>query len=407
MKRSIMLRVLLASAIMCRLTYAQTATTLYTFSAAPDGASPYAGLVFDVAGNLYGTTIMGGTGSCFNGELHGCGTVFKLDAAGVETVLYSFQSGADGAYPWASLVIDSAGNLYGTTLEGGLSGAGTVFKLDPAGQETILHSFVGSPDGANPYGALIRDGQDNLYGATNAGGFKKCGAGGCGTIFKIDAEGRETIMHRFGQGADGQNPYGNLWRDSTGSLYGTTYRGGALGFGTVYRFNRQGETILYSFQSVTDGYGPEAGVVGDLTGNLYGTTAVGGSNCVGGCGTVFMLDPSGKKTTLHNFTGGSDGELPNASLILDRSGNLFGTTFKGGENGGTAFWVTTDGVFVGAYDFLVPGGPYFSSLIRDSKGHFYGTTNGGGTTCSGGGCGTIFEINFPFSIGFVPTTTKQ
>jgi hypothetical protein len=110
---------------------------------------------------------------------------------------------------------------------------------------------------------------------------------------------------------------------------------------------------------------------------------------------------------LHNFTGGSDGELPNASLILDRSGNLFGTTFKGGENGGTAFWVTTDGVFVGAYDFLVPGGPYFSSLIRDSKGNFYGTTNGGGTTCSGGGCGTIFEINFPFSIGFVPTTTKQ
>src|ERR1700719_2219108 len=195
MTRSLISLILICVAL-CAGARAQTYTVLYDLVGAPDGALPYAGVFLDSAGNLYGTTNVGGNGPCYNGSAHGCGTVFKVDPSGNETVLHSFVGGSDGSYPWGSVTGDSSGNLYGTTLEGGSFGAGTVFRLDPSGQETILYSFSGAPDGANPYGGLIRDRLGNLYGTTSYGGSTACrNAGSCGTVFEIDAAGTESVLY--------------------------------------------------------------------------------------------------------------------------------------------------------------------------------------------------------------------
>jgi uncharacterized repeat protein (TIGR03803 family) len=342
---------------------------------------------------------MGGAGTCYNGIVHGCGTVFKVDSSGTETVLHSFVGNPDGEYPWGAVIGDSSGNLYGTTLEGGVFDAGTVFKLDPTGNETIMHSFSGIPDGANPYGALIRDTAGNFYGTTSLGGSAGCGgSGGCGTVYKVNPNGSEKVLHSFTGGTDGMNPYGSLSRDTSGNLYGTTYGGGAgclNGCGTVFKIDDAGkETILYSFRDVPDGSGPEAGVVRDSSGNLYGTTVIGGNiDCQGPCGTVFKIDPSGIESILYRFKGRLDGQWPDASLILDSRGNLYGTTFQGGNGAGSVFRISAAGYFGIIYDFASGGGgPYFSALVRDSAGNLYGTTSGfGGNVCVGG-CGTVFEI---------------
>ena len=386
-----------------RTALAQEFSILYSLAGPPNGAIPYAGLLRDSAGTLYGTTIMGGTGTCYNGIVHGCGTVYKLEPNGNETVLYSFAGGTDGQYPWAALIEDSSGNLYGTTYEGGLHSAGTVFKLDSAGHETILYNFSGVPDGANPLGALIRDAAGNLYGTTNFGGSAACGeGGGCGVIYKVGASGVEEVLHAFNGGtSDGQSPYGSLAHDVSGNLYGTTYAGGTgclfgNGCGTVYKIDILGhETILYSFQAGVDGSGPQAGLAIDPVGNLYGTTAIGGyNNCPGGCGTVFKIDPSNNETILYRFKGKLDGELPNSSLIRDSSGNLYGTTFGGTEAYGSVFGLSSTGHFGLLHAFTSgSGNPYFASLVRDPAGNLYGTTtSGGGDACSGG-CGTIFKVS--------------
>jgi uncharacterized repeat protein (TIGR03803 family) len=217
---------------------------LYFFTGASgaDGANPYSGLIRDSAGNLYGTTLYGG--------IYENGTVFKLDTTGKETVLHaftgSFTGGADGAWPKAGLIRDPAGNLYGTTLVGGLilgctqssTGCGTVFKLDGTGIETVLYSFTGWADGAIPLGGLIRDPAGNLYGTTQYGGDLTCPdfvPFGCGTVFKLDATGKVTVLHSFTGGAGGANPYAGLIRDAAGNLFGTTYNGGTSGFGTVFK----------------------------------------------------------------------------------------------------------------------------------------------------------------------------
>jgi uncharacterized repeat protein (TIGR03803 family) len=203
-------------------------TVLYSFTGGADGEFPEAGLVRDVAGNLYSTTIFGGTSGNCNG---GCGTVFKLDTTGKETVLYSFRNG-DGAYP-NSVIRDSAGNLYGTTYGGGPpsfcfgSGCGVVFKVDTTGKETVLYTFTGGADGANPYAGLVRDAKGNLYGTTSYGGDMAACKGGCGVVFKLDKTGKETVLHRF-MGADGASPYAGLVRDAKGNIYGTTFTGGDL-----------------------------------------------------------------------------------------------------------------------------------------------------------------------------------
>jgi uncharacterized repeat protein (TIGR03803 family) len=368
---------------------AQTFTVLYTFTGSTDGAGPIAGLIRDAAGNLYGTTQYGGDTSC---SVVGCGVVFKLDTNGNQTVLHSFTGSPDGAYPSAGLIRDAAGNLYGTTQYGGASGNGTVFKLDTSGKETVLYSFAGLPDGTTPLAGLLRDEAGNLYGTTQQGGDSSCNVVGCGVVFKLDTSGIETLLHRFTGGADGANPHGNLTRDAAGNLYGTTQYGGASGNGTVFKLDRTGrETVLHSFTRGPDGAGPLAGLTLDATGNVYGNTEYGGAF---GYGTVFKLDAgtTHKLNVLHSFDGGRNGGTPAASLIRDVAGNLYGTAVVGGvSDAGVVFKLDTKGrggvlySFNGGSDGVRP----FGSLIRDAAGNLYGTTFAGGDS----GFGVVFKLS--------------
>jgi uncharacterized repeat protein (TIGR03803 family) len=284
-----------------------------------DGATPYAGLIADKAGNLYGTTTAGG--------VNGWGTVFKVAPNGIETVLYSFcaqTNCADGAYPRSSLLLDQSGNLYGTTSEGGtMYDLGTVFKLAPNGTETVLYAFgTHYGDGATPWWGVIMDSKGNLYGTTVYGYLGRKG----GTVFELTPNGTETTLYSFCSYGypvctDGESPT-SVIRDEKGNLYGTTASGGAnssdscdsgagqdFGCGTVFEVTSKGvEIVLYSFcaqAGCSDGETPYAGLVKDNAGNLYGTTYEGGlSGCSSnnfGCGTVFELAPNGTETVLYSF----------------------------------------------------------------------------------------------------------
>ena len=323
-------------------------TVLYNFGLGRDGGGPYGTLVSDAAGNLYGTAEYGGRGSHKVCAL-GCGVVFKWDKeTGKETVLYSFKgTDGDGAYPDAGLVWDANGNLYGTTSEGGAYGGGTVFKLDQSGKETVLYSFgAAQGDGNLPLAGLVLDANGNLYGTTSEGGIGGCNyGGGCGTVFKVDKTGNETVLYSFTGGTDGGFPvFGYLVRDAAGNLYGTTDSGGSSactnGCGVVFKVDESGnETVLYSFSGTGgDGANPDAGLVWDAAGNLYGTTFAGGAS---GYGTVFMLDTTGTETVLHSFKV-SDGGNPYDGLVRDAKGNLYGTTSCCGRSGGqgTVFELT-------------------------------------------------------------------
>ncbi len=311
-----------------------TESVLYRFSGS---AGPIAGLIRDSAGNLYGTTLEGGTA--------GLGRVFELSSAGQEIDLHSF-SGPDGAYPEGGLLRDAAGNLYGTTDLGGdlqcaqqflNKGCGTVFKLDATGRETGLYVFTGGSDGFQPYSAVVADHNGDLYGTTLEGGNDNCQGEGCGTVFRVSARtGRETVLYRFTGLTDGAFPNAVL-RDASGNLYGTTQSGGTSHlYGTVFKVDTTGrETVLYNFMGGTDGGGPAAGLIADASGNLYGTTEFGGDlSCsrynIPGCGTVFKLDTAGRETVLYRFTGGADGLYPVAPLVMDLAGNLYGTASHGG-----------------------------------------------------------------------------
>jgi uncharacterized repeat protein (TIGR03803 family) len=363
---------------------AQTYTVLYSFTGGADGGGGvFAGLVRDGAGNLYGTTWGGGANHL--------GTVFKLDTTGKETVLYSFAGGSDGDNPHAGLVRDSAGNLYGTTVYGGTngcsSGCGIVFKLDKTNKKTLLHEFTGASDGEYPYAGLIRDSAGNLYGTTYAGG-----ASGFGTVFKVDTTGKETILHSFtGGAADGEYPFAGLVRDAAGNLYGTTQNGGAFNYGTVFKLDATNkETLLYSFSGGVDGGYPYYGyLVRDSAGNLYGTTFEGGAF---NYGVVFKLDKTGKETVLYSFAGGTkDGEYPYGGVVRDPSGSLYGTTYLGGAfSEGTVFKVGTTGkeTLLRSLAYSTDGGYPYDGLVRDSAGNLYGTTDAGGPA----GAGTVFKL---------------
>lgn len=268
-------------------------TVLYAFKGEADGQpNGYAPpLIRDEAGNLYGTTYVGGDLSACN---DGCGVVYKVDRAGKETVLYAFKGTPDGEDPgtYGALLRDEVGNLYGTTAGGGNSGWGTVFKLNRAGQETVLYSFTGGADGGAPYAGLIQDPEGNFYGTTG-----ERGEFGWGVAYKLDPTGTETVLHAFTGGADGAFPLAGLIRDAKGNLYGATLLGGEFGDGVVYMLDPAGnETVLYNFTGGADGANPYASLVLDEAGNLYGTTVEGGDlsdlngGCVGfGCGVVFEL----------------------------------------------------------------------------------------------------------------------
>ncbi|HXM20010.1 MAG TPA: choice-of-anchor tandem repeat GloVer-containing protein [Terriglobales bacterium] len=312
--------------VLYKLDTAGTETVLHIFSGSPDGVGPAAPLVRDKAGNMYGTT--GGGGSV------GYGTVFKIDTAGKETVLYNFTGGSDGCNPYQGLVVGQFGALYGTAFGCGSSDAGTIFKVDRAGKFTLLHGFIGS-DGRNPlYGHLTMDKSGNLYGLTEYGG-----AYGYGVLYKLTKRGT-TVLHSFSYGtSDGCWTYGSVVQDKAGNFYGTTYRCGSYGYGTIWKVSQKDqETVLHNFDC-TEAIGPVAGVVLDSKGNLYGVTSYGGADCGSdGYGVLYELSASGTLTVLHTF-GGSDGIYPDGEVLRTAKGTLYGTTsMGGGANGAGTVW---------------------------------------------------------------------
>jgi uncharacterized repeat protein (TIGR03803 family) len=359
-------------------------TGLYSFPAAPGGTIPFAGVTRNSAGDLYGVTQQGGAANA--------GAVYKVDAAGRETALYSFSGGADGNYPEADVVLDSAANVYGTTLGGGTSGQGVVFKLGPSGQETVLYSFTGGADGGYPNGVIL-DSAGNIYGTTAFGGAGSATGAQEGVVFKLDAAGLETVLHAFTGLSDGGTPESGVIRDSSGNLYGTTAEGG-LGAGVVYRLDPSGqETVLYTFTGGDDGGSPFAGLTLDPAGNLYGTALNYGS---GGGGVVFELDAAGHYTVLYSFTvDGPDGSAPFAGVVRDSSGNLYGTASAGGDTGcslscGVVYVLRPSGQLTVLHSFTggADGSYPYGGVILDPAGDLYGTTGFGGAA----GAGVLYKL---------------
>ena len=374
----------------------------YSFGAQPDGIHPDASLI-DIGGTLYGTTAQGGTNSCGS---DGCGTVFTITTSGSGKVLYSFGVAPDGNTSRASL-LDVDGALYGTTSYGGKNtcsyGCGTVFRVTTGGTEKVLYSFGARPDGSNSTAGLI-DMDGTLYGTTTDGGLNKCsGYDGCGTIFTITMSGKEHALHDFEGPPDGADPAANLI-DVRGTLYGTTYAGGAHHGGTVFRIGPDGKLkVLHSFGSGNDGKFPFAGLI-ESEGLLYGTTTEGGAgSCIGsgsryvGCGTVFSITPSGTEKVLHYFSNGSsgdDGQYPLAGLVKVK-GAFYGTTYGSGEGGsqccGTLFRITRDGSEKVLHSFgsgTGTDGLYPEAGLINVNGTLYGTTTYGGTHNNG----TVFAL---------------
>jgi uncharacterized repeat protein (TIGR03803 family) len=376
---------------------AQTETILYSFcpqTVCSEGAQPEAGLVMDASGNLYGTTEYGGA---FDD-----GAVFKLSPDGTETVLHSFKGRkGDGTEPLAPLMMDAKGNLFGTASAKGAHNGGTVFKISPSGTETILYNFCtlsDCTDGNQPLAGLIHDKAGNLYGTTAIGGTYNLG-----TVFKLTPSGVQTVLYSFG-GIDGSVPWAALVMDGQGNLYGTTYSGGDLslcngqGCGTVFKLAANGtESVLYSFCSqqgatCTDGTNPRSGLLLDKKGNLYGTADLGGTT---GNGMVFRISPQGVETVVHSFAGyPDDGGRPLAGLVMDSAGTLYGTTYQGGtDNDGAVFKIRNTGAVALLHSFSDDGTDGFwpvGTLLLDSAGNLKGTASYGGADHTDGG--TVFTI---------------
>ncbi|MGB6677311.1 MAG: choice-of-anchor tandem repeat GloVer-containing protein [Terriglobales bacterium] len=366
---------------------AQKEKLLYSFGTTRmDGDYPRAGLIFDNAGNLYGTTYSGGA--------HNAGSVFELthktSGRWTERILHNFKGGADGAFPAANLIFDASGNLYGTTYAGGVHDSGTVFELTPEATvgwtEKVLYAFGSrSQDGTSPYAGLTLDGSGNLYGTTLEGG-----TGSSGTVFELTLKAgggwTEKVLHSFGQGKDGSSPYASLIIDTAGNLYGTTFYGGADGLGTAFELTpkaggKWAEKVLHSFNG-KDGKNPTASLIFDASGNLYGPTE----------DSIFELMPK---------TGGGWAEKvlynsgSTAGLIFDGAGRLYGTTYVGGPQGeGTVFELTrkADGKwkYLVVYSFIggVDGANPYAGLALDRSGNMYGTTYFGGADNQG----VVFEF---------------
>jgi uncharacterized repeat protein (TIGR03803 family) len=361
---------------------------VYSFGAYPDGEEPYADLV-DVGGTLYGTTYAGGTNSCATSTYNNtCGTVFSVTTGGSEKVLYNFRPYGDANFPIAGL-IDVGGTLYGTALGGGRYYYGAVYSITTGGTEKVLHSFGAASDGQFP-GADLIDVKGTLYSTTTDGG-----ADDVGTVFSITPSGAENVLHSFGPGRHARYPFASLI-NVDGTLYGTTTGGGAHKKGTVFSVTLSGRMkVLHSFGAASDGQHPVAGLI-DVKGTLYGTTSEGGAySCVyyGGCGTVFSITTSGTEKVLHNFSGGTDGSGPMASLI-DVNGTLYGTTYRGGAGGGcslgcgTVFSVTTGGSEEALHSFSGSDGSGPMASLIDVNGTLYGTTAYGGAHHGG----TVFAL---------------
>jgi uncharacterized repeat protein (TIGR03803 family) len=368
-------------AVAARPARAQTFTTLYSFTAASDGNGPFASVFQDPAGNLYGTTVYGGDLNCFAPA--GCGVVYKVSPDGTETVLHSF-SGPDGQWPFTPVIRDSKGNIYGAIYNGGVNYYGAVFKIDTAGKETALYNFTGGSYGCYPFQGLVRDEAGNLYGTTAGCGY---GELGYGTIFKVDKAGNFTLLHTFTrETSDGGNPhYGHLTMDKSGNLYGVTLWGGAYDEGVLYKLSKNGTfTLLHSFAGgASDGCNPCGSVVQDETGNLYGTTSGCDSN---NYGNIWKVSQKAKETILHSFAGGrSDGCGLQTGVTRDSKGNLYGTTaWCGAHNAGTLYQLSAKGKLTLLHSFRKgsDGANPWSEVLRTTKGTLFGVTYDGGTVWS-------------------------
>lgn len=368
----------------------QTLTTLHSFSG-DDGFMPHVGLVQVNNGSFYGVTAAGGSGDN--------GVVFKITRAGKFMVLHDFTGGADGGFP-AGLVKGQSSQFFGTTLLGGSNpfcpGCGTVFKILAAGRLTTLFSFFGDGDGANPLGGLTLGSDREFYGSTLGGPLSVFG-----TVYKITSKGDVTPLWQFSGGIDGGAPVAPPVEGNDGNFYGTTLGGPRSLDGTIFKITSAGTlTPLYSFTGGSDGGGPN-GLVQGTDGNFYGTTAYGGTNINSGFGTVFQMSPEGTLITLHRF-GGADGRAPVAELVQAGDGDFYGTTVAGGTSDhGTVFKISSAGTFTmlhsfgGGSDGSTPEGP----VLQGSDGNFYGTTIFGGTStnCGSAGCGTVFQLSVPLS----------
>ena len=377
---------------------AQTFKVLVDFNH-EDGANTRSSLVQGGDGNLYGTTLYGGTNSS--------GTVFKVSPAGVLTTLYNFcsqTSCTDGAFPNPSLVLGTDGNFYGTVESGGYlggfcypAGCGTVFKLTPQGKLTTVHQFLGgSTEGELPYAGLVQATDGNFYGTTS-----KAGKGAYGTIFRMTPGGTLTTIYsvcsQFGC-PDGATPVAPLIQASDGNLYGSTQYGGSTSYGdgTVFKITLDGAlTTLYSF-GLLNGAFPDGALVQASDGSIYGTTAAGGNlaACNEGCGTIFSISPEGALTTLYQFKY-TDGANPNGGLVQATDGKFYGLTFFGVNGFGNAFQFTAEGKWTVLHVFDATKAAYpEGALLQATNGKFYGTTDQGdqgGSVC-GGGCGTVFLL---------------
>jgi hypothetical protein len=403
----------------------------------PDGTDPAGGLLIDAAGNIYGTAQNGGPGTAC---LSGCGVVFMLSPIGSGhyhyNVIHNFLSGQDGAIPQTTLIMDAAGNLYGTTTQGGdggldtscFNGCGTVFELSPTSDghwsETILHRFQGLADGRTPIDGVVMDGAGNLYGVTE---FSNNLTPYIGQVFELTFGGTRwhfKTLHNFLPASDGYFPLSSVVLDDAGNLYGNTQFGGNAagcfqqGCGVIYELSPSAsgdwtETILYEFPNLVGDPGsiPSGRVVLDSAGNIYGTAKYGGdssSNCTvqGGCGTVFKLSRTGgswQRTTLHFFgqlTG--DGENPFGRLTLDAVGNVYGTTQGGGQNTSRGMVYKLSPNSAGSYNynplhsfvFTAGGSIPWAGVTPDAFGNLWGTTYFGGIHQQdfGDGYGVIFEL---------------
>ena len=409
--------------------WAGTERVLYSFTGGHDGSYPFdiGRFARDSSGSLFGTTGYGGNLKDCSGR--GCGTVFELKSSKggyEEKTIHTFTGGKDGAYPGAGVILDSSGNIYGTT-GGGSNNCGTVFELSGS-RLTTLHSFSCGADGAGP-GGLIRDKSGNLYGTTYAGGNLSCNPpGGCGVAYEISSSGAFSVLYTFcanGGCTDGANPASSLVIDGSGALFGMTEFGGFKDFGAVFELSKAShgwkESVLHSFRGSDGSYPIYSGLtlgtqkIGKRkVSTIFGVTAVGGSKtCSGaGCGTAFEMHKAKtgyELTTLHNFIGqNGDGATPWGTLI-EVNGRLFGTTYGGGdlsqpcqppETGcGTVFELTQKNRVWSetiVYTFSGNDGDNpISGLAVDSSGHLFGVTARGGssgTGCGGYGCGTVFEV---------------
>jgi uncharacterized repeat protein (TIGR03803 family) len=377
---------------------ASSEKVLFDFTLGGDGAYPTSGVIFDTKGNLYGTTE--------NGGANFYGTAFQLmhtKSGWTENVLYSFTNGSDGAYPSGALVFDKAGNLYGTAVSGGATscsnGCGTVFELKPGsgGSWTfsVIYSFTGGKDGFAPaFGSLIRDKAGNLYGTAEMGGK------GSGTVFELirtKSGWKEKTLYEFSGGNDAGYPLAGLSWDATGNLYGATVRGGTGNAGAVFELKHLAkgwkEKVIYNFTGGDDGAYPEyGGVTLNAAGDVYGTAAGGGKS---GQGVVFVLKPSKsnwRQSVLYSFTGGSDGGQPFAGLAFNKAGNLFGAAAYFGSGNGTVFKLAhtkTGWKESTLHSFTDSDGQYpYGGVVIDSKGRLYGTTFRGGS----GSAGVVYEV---------------